>query len=111
MPFVPSELLESLSAEIFKSDVVALVAVSDVIVDDALERKPLRSGLVLNTARPVPVSSVSALMRFALVSPPVSSEATPLAYEKKPWSPFAISAASIDAPNGLPRPRLEVATH
>ena len=40
------------------------------MVEDALERSPARSGLVLNTALPVPVSSVSAVLRFAEVNDP-----------------------------------------
>jgi hypothetical protein len=54
---------------------------------------PENAGDAENTKRFVPVSSDSAEIRFAEVSPFASSDATFDEYEKKPWSPFAIMLA------------------
>jgi hypothetical protein len=50
-------------------------------------------GAVPKTSTPLPVSSDTADVRFAEVSPFASSDATFDEYEKKPWSPFAIMLA------------------
>lgn len=116
--------------------VVANVPVP-VAVSEEKVAVPVNAGEPAKTRRPVPVSSESAEMRLAEVRPFASSEATFDEYEKIPWSPLAIidaerlfastvqvvplqvnepksslasSVTLTSEPNGLPRPRVEVAT-